>query len=317
MISFTLQVIAEARRLGFYSVRGNHDDTALAAYETFRAGKPVPAKQSWVKEMPPGAAEWLHKLPFTIRLPSYGLVVVHAGLVPDVSPLPSMLCAKNIGPMPDDRWCMSHMQMACCMTWWPCPGLSVILGNPASSPHHRDSATGKPHGKHSLAMHASSGVLQVPLTRQQLGDLYIMREVVNTTGGWRAEEGKCDPTGKLGPAWASVWDGPDHVFFGHDHERGLQVRCADTSSHACLLSIGHLSSKAVPGPWPMDHYCGETAVVVKLSGRYIHVQGQNLCWQGCNEFFVCPSPRERGRFGEGLSHTQRALTAEPVMLCMR
>ena len=64
---------------------------------------------------------------------------------------------------------------------------------------------------------------QVALTRQQLGDLYSMREVVNTTGGWRAEEGKCDPTGKLGPAWASVWDGPDHVFFGHDHQRGLQV----------------------------------------------------------------------------------------------
>ena len=65
--------------------------------------------------------------------------------------------------------------------------------------------------------------VQVPLTRQQLGDLYIMREVVNTTSGWRAEEGKCDPTGQLGPAWASVWAGPEHVFFGHDHQRGLQV----------------------------------------------------------------------------------------------
>ncbi len=66
----------------------------------------------------------------------------------------------------------------------------------------------------------------MPLTRQQLGDLYIMREVVNTTNGWRAEEGKCDPDGKLGAAWASVWGGPDHVFFGHDHERGLQVNAS-------------------------------------------------------------------------------------------
>lgn len=80
-----MQVIAEARRLGFYSVRGNHDDKALAAYEAFLADKPVPKKQQWVKEMPLGAAKWLHELPFTIRLPSYGLIVVHAGLVPDVS----------------------------------------------------------------------------------------------------------------------------------------------------------------------------------------------------------------------------------------
>ena len=35
--------------------------------------------------MPEGAAEWLHRLPFSIRLPAYGLIVVHAGLVPDVS----------------------------------------------------------------------------------------------------------------------------------------------------------------------------------------------------------------------------------------
>ena len=35
--------------------------------------------------MPEGAAEWLRELPFSIRLPAYGLIVVHAGLVPDVS----------------------------------------------------------------------------------------------------------------------------------------------------------------------------------------------------------------------------------------
>jgi hypothetical protein len=80
-----LQVIAEARRLGFYSVRGNHDDLALAAYENFMASKPVPTKRRWVEQLPPAAADWLHQMPFTIRLPAYGLVVVHAGLVPDVS----------------------------------------------------------------------------------------------------------------------------------------------------------------------------------------------------------------------------------------
>ena len=32
-LSSFLQVLAEARRLGFHSVRGNHDDKALAAFE--------------------------------------------------------------------------------------------------------------------------------------------------------------------------------------------------------------------------------------------------------------------------------------------
>ena len=57
-----LQVIAEARRLGFYSVRGNHDDKALAAYEAFKANKPVPAKTRWAQALP---------TPFSNRLEAF------------------------------------------------------------------------------------------------------------------------------------------------------------------------------------------------------------------------------------------------------
>ena len=34
-----VQVVAEARRLGAYSVRGNHDDSALAAYRALQQDK--------------------------------------------------------------------------------------------------------------------------------------------------------------------------------------------------------------------------------------------------------------------------------------
>jgi len=82
------QVIAEARRLGFLSVRGNHDDAALAAYEAMENSESLPRKRAWVEQMPQADAEWLRQLPFSIRVPSYGIVIVHAGIVPDVKSLP-------------------------------------------------------------------------------------------------------------------------------------------------------------------------------------------------------------------------------------
>ena len=79
------QVLAEARRLGLLSVRGNHDDTALAAWEAHAArGVPPHGKRAWVINMTAADAAWLRGLPFSLRAPAHGLIIVHAGVVPDV-----------------------------------------------------------------------------------------------------------------------------------------------------------------------------------------------------------------------------------------
>lgn len=86
-----MQVLAEARRLGFHSVRGNHDDKVLAVFEALQCGKRVPAKRAWVRNMPDAAAAWLHSLPFSLHIPAYGIIIVHAGVVPDVWSQPAQL----------------------------------------------------------------------------------------------------------------------------------------------------------------------------------------------------------------------------------
>ena len=63
--------------------------------------------------------------------------------------------------------------------------------------------------------------MQIPLDRQSLEALYEVREVVPSERGmWRmAKKGL-----EEGLEWASVWNGPEHIVFGHDAKRGLQDR---------------------------------------------------------------------------------------------
>ena len=93
-------MIAEARRLGALSVRGNHDDSGLAAYEALQRGEEVKEKHEWVRNMSAADAHWLGQLPWSISIPSYSLLVVHAGVVPEVRiqaaatpPMDSSRCA--------------------------------------------------------------------------------------------------------------------------------------------------------------------------------------------------------------------------------
>ena len=83
----TAQVVAIARRVGALSVRGNHDDSALAAFANLAAGVRPSKDQAWVAEGGPRTRgsdpdpdlAYLGAMPFTLELKDYGAVVVHAG----------------------------------------------------------------------------------------------------------------------------------------------------------------------------------------------------------------------------------------------
>lgn len=73
----------------------------------------------------------------------------------------------------------------------------------------------------------------MPLDRQLLVDLNHMREVgPGDDTEYRGIEGKPDPG--EGPPWAPVWDGPQHVVFGHDHKMGLQVKLLGACIPSCI-----------------------------------------------------------------------------------
>lgn len=84
-----LQVVRFARESNALCVRGNHDDAALAAYYAWQASGGVAGesdpKYSYVEQLTGDDVQFLEQLPFTLTLPQFNTIVVHAGLVPGVA----------------------------------------------------------------------------------------------------------------------------------------------------------------------------------------------------------------------------------------
>lgn len=145
------------------SVRGNHDEAALAAYVRWKNDEDVPDKYNYVKQFSSEDVEFLRDLPLTITLPEYNVAVVHAGMV---------------------------------------PGLALQNQDP------------------------------VVLTRMR----FLERQEGSTIDEikWKALE-KCEIENEATSLWAKQWKGPEHVYFGHDAKRGLQVRSL-AFSHLQMLN---------------------------------------------------------------------------------
>ena len=61
---------------------------------------------------------------------------------------------------------------------------------------------------------------QIDMEHQSLWNLYQMRALIGKRHGeWIATSSKRHKH----TAWATVYSGPDHILFGHDSRRGLQV----------------------------------------------------------------------------------------------
>ena len=105
------ECVRYVRNSGFACVRGNHDDVALFAWERRTAermdgGSALSSQQddkyAYVDAFDAADVAFLRELPHTLRLPEFGALVVHAGLVPgvalDAQEPAAMITIRNLLP---------------------------------------------------------------------------------------------------------------------------------------------------------------------------------------------------------------------------
>ena len=95
-----MQVVQEVRKYNAFPVRGNNDDKALAAWEAWQRGEEIPEILEWVKDLPEDDYRWMSQMPWSISFPPHKLIVVHGGLIPNVSPLVASQHSVILAPTP-------------------------------------------------------------------------------------------------------------------------------------------------------------------------------------------------------------------------
>jgi hypothetical protein len=68
------------------AVKGNNDEKVLQAYSQLRSGDPRAVQIARQVGLSESSLAWMRKLPAFIRVQSYHLVIVHAGLPPRAEP---------------------------------------------------------------------------------------------------------------------------------------------------------------------------------------------------------------------------------------
>ncbi|KAG1665488.1 hypothetical protein FOA52_009748, partial [Chlamydomonas sp. UWO 241] len=205
---------------GARAVRGNHDDAVLRRYYAWRDGREeLKGQHEWIATLEERHVAALESLPFTLSLPDYGALVVHAGLVPGI----------ELGQQ--DPWAMYKMR-------------NVVGAKAGTAAFDTATSTGGSDG----AGNPRDGALKTTAERGTGGAIGF------TTAASREQQQQQQqqPLVPLedidggGEAWAFVWGGPQHVFFGHDARRRLQLHPAATGLDTGCVYGGHLTAAVLP-----------------------------------------------------------------------
>lgn len=149
-------VVRHVREMGWYCVRGNHDNSALMAALGDQR-RQQQRRYEWVKDLSDEDILWLSELPYTIRIrhvadpegaDAFGqgegsnVVIVHAGFVPGVDlqhqSIQDMITLRNVAPVGQDgkyvsEYDRSNPPKEPVVSWasaWKGPG-RVIFGHDA------------------------------------------------------------------------------------------------------------------------------------------------------------------------------------------
>lgn len=260
------KVLKMALENGILAVRGNHDD---AAYEAFRAwldgrDMPKPAKHHWVPGLAAELAELLAQLPFTLQLPAYGVLLVHAGLLPG---LPLELQSWMDLQKMRDVVPAAQAQQADAAAATTAPAAEASADVDAMPTASAGNAFDWEAAGRLLAAAAAAGPAAMAAGSNGSGDGQAADASDSTAsrGSSAAEKEIAVPAASIlppqlrlvaserpepsGRAWAAVWQGPLHVFFGHDAKRRLQQQPAATGLDTGCVYGGSLTAAVLP---PLD-----------------------------------------------------------------
>ena len=216
-----------ARELGALAVRGNHDDAALAAYDYSRKhGGALPRLSKadtggedfgFVRNLTKADAKFLREMPWTLHIPFYDAVAVHAGLVPGVAVneqrLSDTFTIRGVIELDDDGGSGGGNFVERVWRWLL---RSLVPDSPEIDAGRRGSGTDK--------------ILKKRLRRR------VYYRATSAVG-----EGI-----PLAKAWSSFPSQEKHVVFGHDARAGLQLEKMATGIDTGCVAGGELTALVLP-----------------------------------------------------------------------